>query len=246
MSRQDITAALNTLAKLGSGSKAGNVSDADRKLWEAAQRRALDATAQKAKEFIASFMQVKGPPDDISSGAGEPPRKRTGSLLRGLMHSVGTQKLTEKSQLVQTKRSKKRKWVKGLVAVEKDSHKAKVFMSPGNDGDTSKGGRRHLYSKYLQSGWVLGGGTGKPRTLPKGRRGDVPRKERKQYIAVPGRVQPPRPYMDLPVRYGYQAELQKYYRSQLRTYLPQKLQYLADDPVGSKLSVTYIPPFKKG
>lgn len=105
--------------------------------------------------------------------------------------------------------------------------------------DRSKGRRLSKYSKYLESGWVLGGRPATPYKLPRGRSGNVPKRVREKGVTVPGRVQPPRPYMSLPFRYGEVPLIRLRYKWELRKRLPSELRYLADAAV---LKVEYIPP----
>lgn len=105
--------------------------------------------------------------------------------------------------------------------------------------DMSKGKRLSKYSKYLESGWTLGGNPGAKRRLPVGRRGNVPKKIRNQGITVPGKVQPPRYYMKIPFIRNEVPWIKAKYRRELRRRLPADLQYLADT---AELKVEYIPP----
>lgn len=114
---------------------------------------------------------------------------------------------------------------------------AHIYVNRSND--RSKGKRLSKYSKYLESGWILGGRPNVSYKLPKGRDGNVPRKERNQGISHSGKVQPPRPYMSLPFRYGEVPRIKARYRWELKKRLPPELQYLADQ---AQLKVEYIPP----
>lgn len=105
--------------------------------------------------------------------------------------------------------------------------------------DMSKGKRLSKYSKYLESGWTIGGNPAAKRRLPTGRKGNVPRKIRNQGITVPGKVQPPRYYMKIPFIRNEVPWIKAKYRRELRRRLPADLQYLADT---AELKVEYIPP----
>jgi hypothetical protein len=112
-----------------------------------------------------------------------------------------------------------------------------IYVNP--KADKSKGRRLSKYSKYLESGWILRGRPNISYKLPKGRDGNVPSNERNQGISHPGKVQPPRPYMSLPFRYGEVPRIKARYRWELKKRLPPELQYLADQ---AQLKVEYIPP----
>ena len=105
--------------------------------------------------------------------------------------------------------------------------------------DNSKGKRLSKYSKYLESGWVIGGRPGIKRKIKKGRDGNVPTKLRNRGISVPGRVQPPRYYMKIPFIRNEIPWIKAKYRRELRRRLPNELKYLADT---ATLDVQYVPP----
>lgn len=123
------------------------------------------------------------------------------------------------------------------ISAEQKGNKAMVFVD--DKGDRSKGKRLSKYSKYLESGWIIGGRPNVKRKFSKGRRGDAPSKERDRGIAVPGKVQPPRYYMKIPFIRNEVPWIKAKYKRELRKRLPQHLRYLADS---ATLDVQYVPP----
>lgn len=217
-----------------------------------AQQIALMNTANKAKEFIAGFMQRDwNNAGEKSSAGGEPPAKRTGSLVNSLKTQLGDtsielvkEEVVKKGRMRMGRRGKMFQkqtttTTETFKRVTRNKNVAKVFVDP-EARDRSKGRRLQLYAIYLQTGWVLGGGRpGVIKRLPKGQRGDTPKRKRKDKIGEPGRVQPPRPYLELPIKYNYVPFLQQFYRQQLEKYLPGHLKKFASR---STLTVTYDAP----
>lgn len=219
-------------------------------IWNDAQQKALIDTANEAKKFIASHMQRDWNKDgERSSAGGEPPAKRTGSLVNSLKVQLGDLRSETVTRKVYSKRIsfnkryktmyRKSKMVTSTELVRYNKNIARVTAG-GSEHDKSRGRRLHLYSIYLQTGWILGGGRpGMIKRLPKGQRGDTPKRQRKGKIGHPGRVQPPRPYLELPIKYNYVPVLQQFYRQRLEKYLPGHLKKFASR---SNLTVTYEAP----
>lgn len=221
-------------------------------IWNDAQQKALIDTANEAKKFIASHMQRDWNKDgERSSAGGEPPAKRTGSLVNSLKVQLGDtsielvkEEVVKKGRMRMSRRGrmyqkKTTTTSETFKRVTRNKNVAKVFVDP-EAKDKSRGRRLQLYSIYLQTGWILGGGRpGMIKRLPKGQRGDTPKRQRKGKIGHPGRVQPPRPYLELPIKYNYVPVLQQFYRQRLEKYLPGHLKKFASR---SNLTVTYEAP----
>lgn len=127
-----------------------------------------------------------------------------------------------------------------LLASISDMQKGnKSLIYVDKSKDNSKGNRLSKYSKYLESGWIIGGRPNVKRKILKGRSGNVPNKLRNRGVAVPGRVQPPRYYMKIPFIRNEVPWIKAKYRRELRRRLPPELRYLAD---AATLDVQYVPP----
>lgn len=248
--RAEVRRGINLLNYLASRDTSSSPDSDYELIWNDAQQMALIETAKKAKEFIASHMQRDWNKDgERSSAGGEPPAKRTGSLVNSLKVQLGDLKSELVTKKVFSKRMsfnkrhktmyRKSKMVTSTELVRYNKNVARVTAG-GSEHDKSKGRRLQLYSIYLQTGWVLGGGRpGMIKRLPKGQRGDTPKRQRKNKIGEPGRVQPPRPYLELPIKYNYVTFLQQFYRQQLEKYLPGHLKKFASRSI---LTVTYEAP----
>lgn len=251
-SRPKVHAGINLLNALAQRTVGRSAEEQDRSGWEYARGNALKMTSQKVKEYIEGFMQREWPP---SSKGYQPPAKRTGlhggSLSESLIFQIGEEEIQSVTTTV-AKKGRMRMSRKGrmfqktkVMTVEEfqkvvvNKNSSRIFVNPQAE-DRSRGKRLQYYSKYLQTGWVLGGNTGRRKRLDKGRRGDTPKREREKGIAQPGRVQPPRPFLDLPIRYRQQAFFQHYYRARLREYLPDHMKHLANE---ATLKFEYIRPF---
>lgn len=247
-SRPKVHAGINLLNALAQRTVGRSAEEQDRKSWEYARGNALKMTSQKVKEYIEGFMQREWPK---SSEGYKPPARRTGSLAESLTFQIGEEEIQSVTKTI-AKKGRMRMSRKGRmfqktkvmtveefqnVAVNRNS--SRIFVNP-EAKDKSKGKRLQYYSKYLQTGWILGGKSGGRKRLDKGQRGDTPKRERKKGITHPGRVQPPRPFLDLPIRYRQQAFFQHYYRARLREYLPDVLKHLANE---ATLKFEYIRPF---
>lgn len=250
--RPEVRKAIDLLNYLASRDTSSSPDSDYESSWNYAQQIALMDTANKAKEFIASHMQRDWNKDgERSSAGGEPPAKRTGSLVNSLKTQLGDtsielvrEEIVKKGRMRMSRRG--RMYQKKTTTtnetykkVTRNKNVAKVIVDPEAQ-DKSKGRRLQLYSLYLQSGWVLGGGRpGMVKRLPKGQRGDTPKRQRKNKIGEPGRYQPPRPFLELPIMYNYVPFLQQFYRQQLEKYLPGHLKKFASR---SNLTVTYNAP----
>lgn len=144
-----------------------------------------------------------------SSKGGEPPAKRTGTLSDSIS-----------------------------VIPYSDTTKMSSVTVNVNSSDRSKGKRLPLYSKYLQTGWTIPH-NGLQRNLPKGENGNNPKSLRRTGIAEPGKVQPRRPFLDLPIRMGYTPHLALIYRRSLFANLPHRFKSKA---LKAKLTIQYIRP----
>lgn len=112
--------------------------------------RALTETANWVNEsIIQPLMDRPGPPAARASGAGEPPKYRTGSLRDSL----------------------------AVLPAAANAAKPTVFlMVHPNAVDRTKGRRLQLYSRYLETGWTPGPSRrrlGAHRILPSGESGDT-------------------------------------------------------------------------
>lgn len=250
--RPEVRKGIDLLNYLSSRDASGSPDSDYENTWNGAQQMALIDTANKAKEFIASHMQRDWNSNgERSSAGGEPPAKRTGSLVNSLKVQLGDtsielvkEEIVKKGRMRMSRRGrmyqkKTTTTSETFQKVTRNKNVAKVFVDP-EAKDKSKGRRLQLYSIYLQTGWVLGGGRpGMIKRLPKGQRGDTPKRQRKDKVGEPGRVQPPRPYLELPIKYNYVPFLQQFYRQQLEKYLPVHLKRFASR---SNLTVTYEAP----
>jgi hypothetical protein len=254
VNRPAVKKAIDLLNMLASRDTTGSPDSDYEGQWNAAQRIALKRTADKAREFIVSHMQRDWNKEgERSSAGGEPPAKRTGSLAKSITTTLGDtsielvkQQVAKKGRLRMSRRGRiyqkqTMTTTEGYANVTRNTNTAKVIVDE-NAADRSKGKRLQLYSKYLQTGWVLGGNTGSIKRMDKGTRGDTPKRKRLGKVGQPGRVQPPRPFLDLPIRYNYVVVLQAYYKAQLYKYLPSYLKRFA---TRSNLTVTYVRPFSK-
>ncbi len=252
-SRPKVHQGINLLNALAERSLGRSAEEHDRSRWERARGNALKETSEKVKAYIESFMQRDwNAQGGKSSAGGEPPARRTGSLAESLVYEIGeediqsvTTTIQKKGRMRLSRKGRMYQKVKSMtveefqkVIINKNS--SRIFVNPKAD-DRSKGKRLQYYSKYLQTGWVLGGRSGRRKRMDKGMRGDTPRRERKDKVGHPGRVQPPRPFLDLPIRYNQQAFFQHYYRGRLREYLPDHMKHLANE---ATLKFEYTRPFK--
>lgn len=234
MSINDGLHLLNQLMQSDSGrSDSGSAVEYDR-----AQQAALMDTAEMARKFIVSRMQRKWPQ---SGAGGEFPAKRSderggGGPYGGLDRAIIVQKGVLEAVWTDVKLKNGRRNT-DLSYKRTKPHIAMVMVNP-EATDTSKGRRLQRYAKYLQTGWTLN--TNKKRKyMDVGQKGHVPRKQRNKGVAVPGKVQPPRPFLEQVILMNYQPELVQNYRRVMRSLLPDHMKSLADT---ARLTITYNPP----
>ena len=113
-----------------------------------------------------------------------------------------------------------------------------IGVDPNFSYDRSKGKRLQRYSNYLQTGWTINT-TDKRKYKDVGISGHTSKSKRRLGISVPGKVQPPRPFIENVINWGYDSDLKMHYASELRKRLPDHLKNLADN---AKLLVEFRPP----
>lgn len=249
-SRPQVKKAIDLLNYLASRDTSGSVDSDYERIWDTAVKMAIAETTKKARDFIVQQLRKKDWYKDgqTSSSAGEAPAKRTGSLADSIKFQMGDTRIslvTEKimsSRLSYNRRTgqsfRRIKGTRDTARVERfDTGVGRVFIDPSDD--RSKGRRLALYSKYLQTGWTLGGNGG-PKRMPVGEKGNTPKRQRIGKIGHPGRIQPVRPVLVLPIYLGYMPFLVQFYRQQLRKFLPDHMHQLIPR---TKLHIRYVRPF---
>lgn len=226
--------------------------------FDAANKVALDAVAQRAVAMVKQYLSTPGPPNGPSSGPGDAPHQRTKTLFNSIHWRVGKESRFFPSskpiqgQRTQSKAAQEYQWYQKIQSSAyqnnsiitpyprktRGSSLVRVIEVDPQAADNSDRKRLEYYSYYLQTGWWSrpndqhkDKGTGLPST-----KGHARSKANKGQKRPGPRWNPPRPYL---VRLAYPqtaAQLQTIYQNVLRSKLPPALKYLADK---ATLKVTY-------
>ena len=251
--RTEVRKGIDLLNYLASRDTADSVDSDMSRTWDSAVQMAIADTTRKARDFIVEQLNKKdwNRVGQTSSSGHEAPARRTGSLADSVKYQMGSSRIVLVTENILSRRMsyskrtgqgfRRKLGTRETAKVERyDTNVRRVFIDSTND--RSRGQRLGLYSVYLQTGWVLGGRSGKPKMLPKGQRGDTPKRQRKDKIGQPGRVQPSRLVLILPISLGYAPFLVQYYRQRLKKYLPEHMHKLVSR---TKLHIRYVRPFSQ-